>query len=79
MTSPLVRLCQPASILNMGLKCGVATVPPQANHPNPGNFANRSHDELSAMGQRGGKKGGKARGGRSQVSKSHEDEHEHVR
>jgi hypothetical protein len=31
-------------------------------HPNRGNFANRSREELSAMGHRGGKKGGKARG-----------------
>ena len=31
-------------------------------HPNPGNFANRSPEELSAIGHRGGKKGGKARG-----------------
>jgi hypothetical protein len=40
----------------------VATAAPSHAHPNPGNFANRSHDELSAMGQKGGKKGGKARG-----------------
>lgn len=32
------------------------------HHPNRGNFANRSREELSAMGHRGGKKSGKARG-----------------
>lgn len=32
------------------------------HHPNPANFANRSKEELSAIGHRGGKKGGKARG-----------------
>ncbi|OQD72772.1 hypothetical protein PENDEC_c019G06800 [Penicillium decumbens] len=32
------------------------------NHPNRGNFANRSREEMSAIGYRGGKKGGKARG-----------------
>jgi hypothetical protein len=38
-------------------------VPPHAHHPNPGNFANRSHDELAAIGQKDGKKGGKATSG----------------
>ncbi|KAJ5191516.1 uncharacterized protein N7498_010501, partial [Penicillium cinerascens] len=32
------------------------------HHPNRGNFANRSREGLSAIGHRGGKKGGKARG-----------------
>ncbi|KAJ5461584.1 uncharacterized protein N7458_003136 [Penicillium daleae] len=40
--------------------CGVATATPK--HPNPGNFANRPREEMSEIGYRGGKKGGKARG-----------------
>lgn len=32
------------------------------HHPNPGNFSNRSREELASMGHRGGKKGGKTRG-----------------
>ncbi|KAJ5134440.1 Conidiation-specific protein Con-10 [Penicillium atrosanguineum] len=39
---------------------GVATAA-YIQHPNPGNFANRSQEELSAIGHQGGKKGGKAR------------------
>ncbi|KAJ5342976.1 uncharacterized protein N7506_002800 [Penicillium brevicompactum] len=66
MTSPLAKLCRSASVLNVESKRSVATVLPHRPHPNPGNFANRSHDELSAMGHKGGKKGGKARGGESQ-------------
>ncbi|KAJ5345148.1 hypothetical protein N7452_003152 [Penicillium brevicompactum] len=66
MTSPLAKLCRSASTLNVGPTRSVATVLPHRPHPNPGNFANRSHDELSAMGHKGGKKGGKARGGGSQ-------------
>lgn len=31
-------------------------------HPNPGNFANRSKNELARIGRQGGKKGGKAKG-----------------
>ena len=41
-------------------RCGVATATPK--HPNPGNFANRSREEMSEIGHRGGKKGGKAKG-----------------
>ncbi|GLI74934.1 hypothetical protein PoHVEF18_003183 [Penicillium ochrochloron] len=41
-------------------RCGVATATPK--HPNPGNFANRPREEMSEIGHRGGKKGGKARG-----------------
>lgn len=43
-------------------RCGVATAAQGRHHPNPGNFANRPKEELSAIGHRGGKKGGKARG-----------------
>lgn len=64
MSRPLLRLFRPAWSINArGLNRGVATVPPHGNHPNPGNFANRSHEELSAIGHKGGKKGGKASGG----------------
>lgn len=35
---------------------------PHQQHPNPANFANRSKEEMSKIGHRGGKKGGKARG-----------------
>ncbi|KAJ5689355.1 hypothetical protein N7462_003747 [Penicillium macrosclerotiorum] len=42
-------------------RCGVATAT-HKHHPNPANFANRPREELSAMGRRGGKKGGKVRG-----------------
>ena len=31
-------------------------------HPNPGNFAKRSKNELVRIGRQGGKKGGKAKG-----------------
>ncbi|OOQ85562.1 Conidiation-specific protein 10 [Penicillium brasilianum] len=41
-------------------RCGVATATPK--HPNPGNFANRPREEMSEIGHRGGKKGGKVRG-----------------
>lgn len=37
--------------------------PEHHHHPNPGNFANRPRAELSEIGHRGGKKGGKSRGG----------------
>ncbi|KAI9933314.1 hypothetical protein ASPWEDRAFT_30158 [Aspergillus wentii DTO 134E9] len=37
---------------------GLAT----ASHPNPGNFANRPRAELSRIGRKGGRKGGKAKG-----------------
>lgn len=43
----------------MGRRVATAAHP---HHPNPGNFANRTHEELAAIGHRGGKKGGKARG-----------------
>ncbi|KAJ5495226.1 hypothetical protein N7539_000342 [Penicillium diatomitis] len=39
----------------------VVTAPPP-KHPNPSNFANRSREEMSKIGHRGGKKSGKARG-----------------
>ncbi|KAH1331252.1 hypothetical protein KXV22_001460 [Aspergillus fumigatus] len=32
------------------------------HHPNPGNFANRPKEELSEIGGKGGRKGGRARG-----------------
>ncbi|RHZ56682.1 KGG domain-containing protein [Aspergillus thermomutatus] len=32
------------------------------HHPNPGNFANRPKEELSEIGRKGGRKGGKAKG-----------------
>ncbi|EAW24255.1 KGG domain-containing protein [Aspergillus fischeri NRRL 181] len=32
------------------------------HHPNPGNFANRPKEELSEIGRKGGRKGGRARG-----------------
>ena len=38
------------------------TTPAPGSHPNPGNFANRTREELSELGRQGGKKGGKARG-----------------
>lgn len=63
-TRPLLRLPS-TRLVNPTLwhRCSVATVPPhQPHHPNPGNFANRSHEELSAIGHKGGKKGGKATG-----------------
>ncbi|KAJ5794727.1 Conidiation-specific protein Con-10 [Penicillium paradoxum] len=65
MSRPLVRLLPSVRSVNVGLwhRCSVATAPPhRLNHPNPGNFANRSHEELSAIGHKGGKKGGKATG-----------------
>ena len=40
---------------------GIAT-PASGSHPNPGNFANRPRGELSEIGRKGGRKGGKARG-----------------
>lgn len=36
--------------------------PQQAQHPNPGNFANRSKEEMTEIGRKGGQKGGRARG-----------------
>ncbi|KAJ5576106.1 Conidiation-specific protein Con-10 [Penicillium sp. DV-2018c] len=68
MSRPLVRLLPASRSVNVGLchRCSVATAPPTAAksrcHPNPGNFANRSHEEMSAIGHKGGKKGGKAKG-----------------
>ncbi|CAI7627124.1 unnamed protein product [Penicillium glandicola] len=66
MSLPLLRLLPFARSVNVGLwhRCSVATVPPpnRPHHPNPGNFANRSHEELSEIGHKGGKKGGKATG-----------------
>ncbi|KAJ5836406.1 hypothetical protein N7447_002432 [Penicillium robsamsonii] len=66
MSSPLLRLVPSARSVNVGLwhRCSVATAPPpnRPQHPNPGNFANRSHEELSEIGHKGGKKGGKATG-----------------
>ncbi|BDD58697.1 hypothetical protein MPDQ_004525 [Monascus purpureus] len=32
------------------------------HHPNPGNFQNRSKEQMSSIGRKGGRKGGKARG-----------------
>lgn len=69
MSRPLLGLLPSARSVNVGLlhRCSVATVPPPhhpQHHPNPGNFANRSHEELSAIGHKGGKKGGKATGAR---------------
>ncbi|RHZ68189.1 hypothetical protein CDV55_106720 [Aspergillus turcosus] len=32
------------------------------HHPNPGNFANRPKEELSEIGRKGGRKGGRAKG-----------------
>lgn len=64
MSRSFLRLFRSAQYVVVGgSNRGVATVPPHGNHPNPGNFANRSHEELSAIGQKGGKKGGKASGG----------------
>ncbi|EAW14719.1 KGG domain-containing protein [Aspergillus clavatus NRRL 1] len=39
---------------------GFATEP--YRHPNPGNFANRSKEEMSEIGRKGGRKGGQAKG-----------------
>lgn len=39
-----------------------ATGPQQMQHPNPGNFANRSKEEMSEIGRKGGQKGGLAKG-----------------
>lgn len=63
LSRPLLQLLPATRAVNFGW-CyrSVATAPPGANHPNPSNFANRSHEELSALGKKGGKKGGKARG-----------------
>ncbi|KAJ5164942.1 uncharacterized protein N7500_006772 [Penicillium coprophilum] len=66
MSRPLLGLLPSAQrSVNVGLwhRCSVATAPPPSRpHPNPGNFANRSHEELSEIGHKGGKKGGKATG-----------------
>ncbi|KGO65332.1 hypothetical protein PITC_016000 [Penicillium italicum] len=63
---PLLRQLSSAQSVNVGLwhRCSVTTVPPsnRPHHPNPGNFANRSREELSKIGHKGGKKGGKATG-----------------
>ncbi|KAJ5518898.1 hypothetical protein N7453_001320 [Penicillium expansum] len=66
MSGSLLRLLPSAQSVNVGLwhRCSVATVPPpnRPHHPNPGNFANRPREELSELGHKGGKKGGKATG-----------------
>ncbi|KAJ5317744.1 hypothetical protein PENANT_c004G00137 [Penicillium antarcticum] len=63
LSRPFTRLAPTVRPVGIGLsRRSIATAAPSHAHPNPGNFANRSHDELSAMGQKGGKKGGKARG-----------------
>lgn len=63
LSRPILQLLLAARAVNVGWSNrSVATVPPDAKHPNPSNFANRSHEELSALGKKGGKKGGKARG-----------------
>lgn len=36
--------------------------PQQAQHPNPGNFANRPKEEMTEISRKGGQKGGRARG-----------------
>ncbi|KAJ5442069.1 hypothetical protein N7445_005076 [Penicillium cf. griseofulvum] len=63
---PLLKLLPSTQSVNVGLwhRCGVATVPPpnRPHHPNPGNFANRPHEELSEIGHKGGQRGGKATG-----------------
>ncbi|KAJ5176793.1 uncharacterized protein N7482_002670 [Penicillium canariense] len=63
MLRPLICLAPPLQSRQIAVwhRCGVATAT-HKHHPNPGNFANRPREELSAMGHRGGKKGGKARG-----------------
>ncbi|KAJ5230006.1 hypothetical protein N7489_010714 [Penicillium chrysogenum] len=66
MSRPLFRLLPSGQSVNVGLwhRCSVATVPPpeHPHHPNPGNFANRPREQLSEIGHKGGKKGGKATG-----------------
>lgn len=63
MLRPLYRLAPlvGSKPIVVGNRHGVATAA-HGRHPNPGNFANRSREEMSAIGHRGGKKGGKARG-----------------
>ncbi|CAI7578273.1 unnamed protein product [Penicillium crustosum] len=66
MSRPLLRLFSSTQSVNVGLwnRCSVTTVPPpnRPHHPNPGNFSNRPREELSEIGHKGGKKGGKATG-----------------
>ncbi|OQE12130.1 hypothetical protein PENVUL_c001G04783 [Penicillium vulpinum] len=65
LSRPFLGLLPAAKSVNVGLwhRCSVATVPPPNRpHPNPGNFANRPREELSEIGHKGGKKGGKATG-----------------
>ncbi|KAJ5196844.1 hypothetical protein N7449_007323 [Penicillium cf. viridicatum] len=66
MSRPLLRLLPSTQSVNVGLwhRCSVATAPPpnRPHHPNPGNFSNRPREELSEIGHKGGKKGGKATG-----------------
>ncbi|KAJ5104708.1 hypothetical protein NUU61_002055 [Penicillium alfredii] len=61
--SPLLRLFPAFRPKHLGgwPRRGLAIVA-HPHHPNPGNFANRPKEELSEIGHRGGKKGGKARG-----------------
>ncbi|EPS34577.1 hypothetical protein PDE_09541 [Penicillium oxalicum 114-2] len=51
-----------AGRITVSLRRHVATSPPK--HPNPSNFANRSPEEMSEIGHRGGKIGA-SRGGRA--------------
>lgn len=62
MLYPVIRLAPRLQFRRIAVwhRCGVATATPK--HPNPGNFANRPREEMSEIGHRGGKKGGKARG-----------------
>ncbi|CDM35837.1 hypothetical protein DTO013E5_5359 [Penicillium roqueforti] len=64
MSRPLLRLLPSAQSVNVGLwhRCSVATASNHPHHPNPGNFSNRPKQELSEIGHKGGKKGGKATG-----------------
>ncbi|CAI7675690.1 unnamed protein product [Penicillium discolor] len=66
LSRPLLRLLPSTQSVNVGLwhRCSVATAPPPnpPHHPNPGNFSNRPREELSEIGHKGGKKGGKATG-----------------
>lgn len=66
MSRPLLRLLSSTQSVNVGLwnRYSVTTVPPpnRPHHPNPGNFSNRPREELSEIGHKGGKKGGKATG-----------------
>ena len=53
---PLIHIHNPTAA---STACRFAT----ASHPNPGNFANRSKNQLSQAGRKGGRKGGKAHTG----------------